>query len=46
MPARHKRYSANRDILVQGMRELGFETLLADAVQSPIIVTFLMPTHN
>ncbi len=46
VPARHKRYSANRDILVQGMRELGFETLLADAVQSPIIVTFLMPTHN
>jgi 2-aminoethylphosphonate-pyruvate transaminase len=46
VPARHKRYSANRDILVQGMRELGFETLLADAVQSPIIVTFLMPTHH
>ena len=46
VPARHERYSANRDILVQGMRELGFETLLADAVQSPIIVTFLMPTHN
>ena len=46
VPARHKRYSVNRDILVQGMRELGFETLLADAVQSPIIVTFLMPTHN
>ena len=46
VPARHERYSANRDILIQGMRELGFETLLADAVQSPIIVTFLMPTHN
>jgi len=46
VPARHERYSANRDILVQGMRELGFKTLLADAVQSPIIVTFLMPTHN
>jgi 2-aminoethylphosphonate-pyruvate transaminase len=44
--ARHKRYGANRDILVQGMRELGFETLLADAVQAPIIVTFLMPTDR
>ncbi len=43
--ARHARYSANRDILVRGMRELGFETLLADGVQAPIIVTFLMPNH-
>jgi 2-aminoethylphosphonate-pyruvate transaminase len=25
------------------MRELGFETLLPDAVQAPIIVTFVMP---
>jgi 2-aminoethylphosphonate-pyruvate transaminase len=41
--ARHARYSANRDILVQGMRALGFETLLPDAVQAPIIVTFVMP---
>ena len=43
--ARHARYSANRDVLVQGMRELGFETLLPDMVQAPIIVTFLMPDH-
>jgi 2-aminoethylphosphonate-pyruvate transaminase len=41
--ARHARYSANRDIIIQGMRDLGFETLLADAVQAPIIITFLMP---
>ncbi|MFP6746876.1 MAG: 2-aminoethylphosphonate--pyruvate transaminase [Alphaproteobacteria bacterium] len=44
--ARHARYGANRDILVEGMRALGFETLLADAVQAPIIVTFLMPSHH
>jgi 2-aminoethylphosphonate-pyruvate transaminase len=44
--ARHQRYSANRDILVQGMRELGFEALLADDIQAPIIVTFLMPLHH
>ncbi len=44
--ARHKRYSANRDILVQGMRKLGFETVLTDTVQAPIIVTFVMPTHR
>jgi 2-aminoethylphosphonate-pyruvate transaminase len=44
--ARHKRYSANRDILVQGMRDLGFETLLDDTLQAPIIITFLMPTDR
>ncbi len=44
--ARHRRYSANREILVQGMRELGFETLLADEVQGPIIVTFVMPADR
>ena len=44
--ARHARYSASRDILVQGMRELGFETLLADTVQAPIIVTFRMPADR
>ena len=44
--ARHRRYSANRDLLVQGMRDLGFKTLLADAMQAPIIVTFLMPVDR
>ncbi len=44
--ARHRRYSANRDLLVQGMRDLGFKTLLADAVQAPIIVTFLVPADR
>jgi len=44
--ARHARYSANRDILVRGMRDLGFETLLADTVQAPIIVTFRMPVDR
>ena len=44
--ARHRRYSDNRDILVQGMRDLGFKTLLADTVQAPIIVTFVMPTDR
>jgi 2-aminoethylphosphonate-pyruvate transaminase len=40
---RGARYARNRDVLVAGMRELGFETLLADAWQSPIIVTFFTP---
>jgi 2-aminoethylphosphonate-pyruvate transaminase len=37
------RYRQNCRILVDGMRALGFETLLADRLQAPIIVTFLMP---
>jgi len=37
------RYAHNRDVLVKRMRELGFETLLADKWLSPIIVTFLTP---
>lgn len=41
--ARHKRYNENCKVLVDGMRSMGFETLLPDAVQAPIIVTFLMP---
>jgi 2-aminoethylphosphonate-pyruvate transaminase len=37
------RYADNCRILVDGMRELGFETLLPDTLQAPIIVTFHMP---
>ncbi|MGD8840174.1 MAG: 2-aminoethylphosphonate--pyruvate transaminase [Gammaproteobacteria bacterium] len=39
------RYRRNCDLLVEGMRALGFETLLADNLQAPIIVTFHMPTN-
>lgn len=41
--ARGARYATNRDRLVAGMRQLGFETLLPEAWMSPIIVTFLSP---
>jgi 2-aminoethylphosphonate-pyruvate transaminase len=40
---RGKRYSENCKTLVDGMRALGFETLLPDRLQAPIIVTFHMP---
>ncbi|MBT6111282.1 MAG: 2-aminoethylphosphonate--pyruvate transaminase [Rhodospirillales bacterium] len=43
LAARNKRYSNNRTILTTGMRALGFETLLPDELQAPIIVTFKMP---
>jgi 2-aminoethylphosphonate-pyruvate transaminase len=41
--ARNARYSENCRTLVDGMRDLGFETLLPDAVQAPLIVPFRMP---
>jgi 2-aminoethylphosphonate-pyruvate transaminase len=37
------RYSNNCRILVDGMRALGFRTLLPDELQAPIIITFHMP---
>jgi 2-aminoethylphosphonate-pyruvate transaminase len=40
---RGRRYADNCRILVDGMRALGFKTLLPDALQAPIIVTFHMP---
>lgn len=42
---RGARYAENARILIDGMRELGFETLLPDALQAPIIVTFRTPNH-
>lgn len=42
---RGARYANNRDVMVAGMRELGFETLLKDRWLSPIIVTFFNPAH-
>ncbi|HYS65966.1 MAG TPA: 2-aminoethylphosphonate--pyruvate transaminase [Paraburkholderia sp.] len=39
------RYASNRDVLVAGMQELGFEPLLNARWRSPIIVTFFSPAH-
>ena len=41
--ARGARYARNRDVMVAGMRGLGFETLLEARWLSPIIVTFFCP---
>ena len=43
---RGARYAKNRDVVVSGMRGLGFETLLKDHWLSPIIVTFFCPAHK
>ncbi|MDH3790606.1 MAG: 2-aminoethylphosphonate--pyruvate transaminase [Rhodospirillales bacterium] len=40
---RGARYAGNCRILVEGMRALGFRTLLPDALQAPVIVTFHKP---
>ncbi|HIP23826.1 MAG TPA: 2-aminoethylphosphonate--pyruvate transaminase [Rhodobacteraceae bacterium] len=40
---RGARYTKNRDVVVKGLRGLGFETLLKDRWISPIIVTFSCP---
>jgi 2-aminoethylphosphonate-pyruvate transaminase len=40
---RNARYAKNRDVVVAGMRDLGFETLLDERWLSPIIVTFFCP---
>ncbi|WP_171232363.1 2-aminoethylphosphonate--pyruvate transaminase [Ruegeria sp. HKCCA4812] len=43
---RGARYTRNRDVMVAGMRELGFETLLDNRWLSPIIVTFFCPADE
>lgn len=40
---RGARYAENCRVLVGGMKALGFETLLPERLQAPIIVTFRMP---
>lgn len=42
---RGRRYRRNCGILIDGMRAFGFETLLPDELQAPIIVTFRMPKN-
>lgn len=40
---RGARYRRNCAVLIEGMRAMGFTTLLPDALQAPVIVTFHMP---
>ena len=41
--ARHARYCENHRVLVEGMRSLGYKTLLPDEWQSPVITSFYYP---
>ncbi|MFT5502648.1 MAG: 2-aminoethylphosphonate-pyruvate transaminase [Gammaproteobacteria bacterium] len=40
------RYRENCHVLIKGMRAMGFETLLPDDLQAPIIITFHMPGNS
>ena len=42
---RGNRYQNNCDLLISGMRDMGFKTLLPDLLQAPIIITFHMPSN-
>ena len=44
--ARHARYCENHRVLVEGMRSLGFRTLLPDEEQSPVITSFYYPEEG
>lgn len=44
--ARHRRYVENHRTLVDGMRALGFQTLLLDDKQGCIITSFLYPSAD
>jgi len=44
--ARWQRYKENQNLLVNGMRKIGFEPLLDDNLQSPIITAFHYPRHE
>ena len=44
LPARHKRYADNCQVLLDGMADLGLRSFLPAAIQAPIIVTFHAPT--
>ena len=42
---RNQRYSHNCKIICDGMKEIGFEQLLPDELQAPIIITFKQPQN-
>jgi 2-aminoethylphosphonate-pyruvate transaminase len=43
---RHRRYKKNQQLLSRGMLSLGFQPLLPESIQSPIITSFLYPDED
>ena len=46
IPKRNERYRENNRTCIDGMRNLGFKTLLPDEYQSPIITSFRSPENE
>lgn len=46
IPIRYERYKANHATLLEGMKRIGFKTLLTSDVMAPIITTFLYPSDD
>lgn len=44
--ARNARYRNNQQVLVKGMREVGFQSLVDEKYQSPIITSFIYPEEG
>lgn len=44
--ARYDRYLQNQKLLVEGMKELGFQALIKEEYQSPIITSFVYPEES
>jgi 2-aminoethylphosphonate-pyruvate transaminase len=44
LEGRGRRYRENAKVLIDGMRVMGFRTLLGEELQAPIIITFHMPS--
>jgi 2-aminoethylphosphonate-pyruvate transaminase len=44
--ARYKRYSSNHQVLMDGMKQLGYKALIAENLQSPIITSFEYPSKD
>lgn len=45
IPARHRRYVENNDLLISEMKKLGYETYIDKEHQGPIITTFFYPDN-
>jgi 2-aminoethylphosphonate-pyruvate transaminase len=46
VPARNRRYAENQRLLASGMRKAGFQPLLPENLQSPIITSILDPRQD
>ena len=46
IPARCRRYTENKDLLIKNLKEMGFTTYVKEKNQGPIITTFFYPENK